>query len=143
MNGANTVVVEQPSEKDKINVLLLSDIHMAHQNIDLLKQWHQSRNKNVNYDYVFVSGDIGVAPNESYDINHEAEKIAEQEVNEVLLKLGIFGNQLIWIPGNHDPTTMYKPDRQDKVENNIHMRATKLRDDLVVIGVGGSVPDFV
>lgn len=46
------------SDQEEIRFLLLSDIHMPKANIQLLKQWHQNKNKGLNYNYVLVSGDI-------------------------------------------------------------------------------------
>jgi predicted MPP superfamily phosphohydrolase len=52
------------SSQDSLKILLLSDIHMALDNIELMKSWHSERNRNKPYDYVFISGDIHTIPND-------------------------------------------------------------------------------
>ena len=64
-------------------------------------------------------------------------------------ELEAFADELIYIGGNHDPITMFNQDRNklpilsSNVEGNIHRGMLKLRDDLVIIGLGGSVQDYV
>jgi hypothetical protein len=60
--------------------------------------------------------------------------------------LEALGDELIYIGGNHDPITMFSenpPVLSSNVEGNIHRGSYKLRDDLVIIGLGGCVQDYV
>ena len=60
MDNLNTFPNHQPqsNEQEEIRFLLLSDIHLPTSNIQSLKQWHQSKNRGLNYNYILVSGDI-------------------------------------------------------------------------------------
>ena len=59
-----------------------------------------------------------------------------------------FGDEIIYIPGNHDPSTMLARDRtklpvlSSNPAYNIHRGAFKLRDDLLILGLGGSLPGY-
>ena len=135
---------------EKIRVLLLSDIHMHQENINLLKKWHLAKNRGVNYDYVFISGDIAALPNNSDIIDQVLESQCEGHIQAMFMNdLEGFADELIYIPGNHDPSTLFNRDRSklpiisSNVDANIHMGALKLRDGLVIVGLGGSVPDYV
>ena len=109
-----------------IKVLLLSDIHMALDNVQLLKQWHSARNKNLKYDYVFISGDIHTLANDGTTSPTE-NSMAEGQIKALFMnELEAFADELIYIPGNHDPITMFNKDRNNlpilssNVEGNIH-----------------------
>ena len=72
--------------------------------------------------------------------------MAEGEIQALFMnELETFGEDLIYIPGNHDPSTMFSKDRSklpilsSNVEGNIHRGIFKLRDNLVIIGLGGCV----
>jgi len=60
-----------------------------------------------------------------------------------------YANDLLYIPGNHDPSTLFAKDKSklpvlgSNINGNIHKGIYKLREDLVVIGLGGSVVDYV
>ena len=71
--------MESESKQKSFRVLLLSDIHMALQNVQLLKQWHVERNKNLKYDYVFISGDIHILPGDGTSSDKD-NSMAEGEI---------------------------------------------------------------
>lgn len=60
-----------------------------------------------------------------------------------------FGDEIVYIPGNHDPSTMFSRDRtklpvlSSNPASNVHRGAFKLRDDLVLLGLGGSVQNYM
>ena len=70
---------------------------------------------------------------------------------ENLFKIDIepFAKQLVYIPGNHDPIELFgrgdvkKPVLSTDPNANIHMGMMRLRDDLAVIGLGGSTQNHV
>ena len=75
----------QAAEKEykPIRILCLSDIHhgrYGQKNVQLLKQWHSERNKDLKYDYVFVSGDICVLPNDKPVSDPVEDSMAEGEI---------------------------------------------------------------
>jgi hypothetical protein len=99
---------------------------------------------------VFVSGDICVLPNDKEVSDPTEDSMAEGEIQALFMnELEGFADDLIYIPGNHDPSTMYNKDRTklpiltSNVEGNIHRGIYKLRDNLVIIGLGGCVQNKV
>ena len=56
-----------------------------------------------------------------------------------------FADDLLYIPGNHDPITLFNKDKNklpilsSNLDGNLHMAAMKLRENLIIIGLGGSV----
>ena len=56
-----------------------------------------------------------------------------------------FADDIVYIPGNHDPSTMFSRDRMklpvltSNSGGNVHRGIFKLRDDLIVLGLGGSL----
>ena len=60
-----------------------------------------------------------------------------------------FADDLLYIPGNHDPSTLFNEDRSklpilgSNPNGNIHRGIYKLMDNLIVVGLGGCVQDFV
>ena len=139
------------NEQEEIRFLLLSDLHLPTENVQLLKQWHQSKNKGLNYNYVLVSGDILRLNNsESFQETSQTESEAEGMIQNLFMnELEGFADDLLYIPGNHDPSTLFAEDRSklpilgSNPNGNIHRGIYKLRDNLIVIGLGGCVKDFV
>jgi hypothetical protein len=56
-----------------------------------------------------------------------------------------FADDLLYIPGNHDPFSLFARDRNElpilssNPSGNIHRGIYKLHEDLVIIGLGGSI----
>ena len=95
---------------------------------------------------MFVSGDICVLPNDKDQPDPTEDSMAEGEIQALFMnELEGFADDLIYIGGNHDPSTMFNSDRSklpilsSNVEGNIHKGIYKLRDNLVIIGLGGCV----
>ena len=108
--------VKKLLKKDKssheLRILLLSDIHIPTNNVTLLKQWHQEANNGLNYDYVFISGDISSLPNDNDEINVQLETEHEGCIQALFMNdLEGFAHDLLYIPGNHDPSTLFSKDR--------------------------------
>ena len=70
---------ESLTSQNSLKILLLSDIHMALDNIELMKTWHSERNKNQMYDYVFISGDIHILPGDGTSSDKD-NSMAEGEI---------------------------------------------------------------
>ena len=89
-------------------------------------------------------------PNDKPESDPTEDSMAEGEIQGLFMnELETFADDLIYIPGNHDPSTMYNKDRSklpilsSNVEGNIHRGIYKLRNDLVIIGLGGCVQNKV
>lgn len=99
----------------------------------------------MKYDYVFISGDIHVLPGDGTSTDKD-DSMAEGQIQALFMnELEAFADDLVYIGGNHDPITMFNKDRDklpilsSNVDGNIHKGILKLRDDLIIIGLGGSV----
>ena len=89
-------------------------------------------------------------PNNKDEPDPEEDSLSEGRIQTLFMnELERYANELIYIPGNHDPSTLFKEPRDERpllcsnVEGNIHKSAIKLRENLVIIGLGGCVQDFV
>ena len=120
-------------------------------NVDFAKRHlNFDDSKSEKYDYVFVSGDIANMPNNTEVADRQETETALTDL-ENLFKIDIepFAKQLVYIPGNHDPIELFgrgetkKPVLSTDPNANIHMGLMRLRDDLVVIGLGGSTQNHV
>jgi hypothetical protein len=60
-------------------------------------------------------------------------------------ELELLADKLYFIPGNHDPITLFNQDftKRPRVstdaDSNVHLNAIQLREDLILIGLGGCV----
>ncbi len=113
-----------------MRILLVSDIHLAYENVEKMIKWQKEHNKGVQYDFVLGSGDFGnlnhkVAPednlasdatemvNQRYLKLDEEEKKNEEQAKKNIARVldmieeGLPGQPPIYyIPGNHDPKSM-------------------------------------
>ena len=102
-------IVKQVAKLGDLRILLVSDIHLAYENIILLKNWYFDAFRKP-FDYVFVSGDL---TNLSYNFDRDGvlsdqeEKQAEKDVYTILKELEIIA-PLFFIPGNHDSKRFFK-----------------------------------
>ena len=59
-----------------------------------------------------------------------------------------YADEMVYIPGNHDPESLFNKDRtklpilSSNVDGNINRGIFRLREDLIVAGLGGSVQTF-
>ena len=67
-------------------------------------------------------------------------EIKEKEIKNLFSLLELICPNLIYVPGNHDPETLFKVDESPKItENsiNLHLKSHIIKDDLLLVGVGG------
>ena len=123
-------------EKREFNFLLVSDIHEKIDNVTKLKE----EVKNIKFDFVICLGDIVTIPNNQQD-KEESVKKYEPIISNILKELEKIA-PLIYIPGNHEPFTLFKNDYPKLSENslNLHNKFKVLTKDLYIIGIGGSPP---
>ncbi len=120
-----------------MNVLLVSDIHLAMKNIEVIKD----RLIDQQIHAVLLAGDICNLKGIDY-VNEEVLDKASRNIADMIEKLSNIANskKVYWIPGNHDPMSCFKG--EDLGGINIHKRVVKLADGLVIAGFGGAVPAF-
>jgi Icc-related predicted phosphoesterase len=130
------VVILQKSLKQQMNILLVSDIHLANQAIEKLQK-HLSTTK---IDAIILSGDICNLKGAEYT-DEQCLKKAEQDIDNIVQALQMICEKVYFIPGNHDPLSSFE---QNTIPHgvNIHNTAIQLADGLVIAGFGGSVPAF-
>ena len=122
--------------KDKLQILLVSDIHESKENIQKLINF--CKTSNIAPDYIFCLGDIVTISQGQQDDKSICEQ-KEKEIKELFTLLEQINTNIIYLPGNHDPVTLFK-DQPKITENsiNLHLNSYKIKNDLLLIGLGGS-----
>ena len=126
-------------KEDKLNILLVSDIHESIENVQKLVFY--CKENSITPDYIFCLGDIMNIPQGSQD----DQSIYNQKVNElkkILTTLELISPNLIYLPGNHDFINLFKVEDSPKLtENsiNIHLKSHIIKDDLLLVGIGGAI----
>lgn len=126
-------------KEDKLNILLVSDIHESLENVKKLVSY--LKDNLINPDYIFCLGDIMNIPQGSQD----DQSIYDQRVNElqnILRTLELISHNLIYLPGNHDFINLFKIEDSPKLTDysiNLHLKSHIIRDDLLLIGIGGAI----
>ena len=93
--------------KNKLRILLVSDIHLAMSKMRLLLNWYEENGKK-RFDYVFGSGDFGnINHNKEGGVDETESSKAEADITEVLYELEKFTAPIYYIPGNHDPESFF------------------------------------
>lgn len=94
---------------ERLEILLLSDIHLNLEYIAQMLEWVETSRKGKKYDFVFMSGDLCNLPNsgpiEKFDqaeVKHHRDAL-EQYFTQIEAACG----KVVLIPGNHDPIEMF------------------------------------
>jgi Icc-related predicted phosphoesterase len=125
------------SESNTLKILVVSDIHLTFSNIDRMRS-----EINTPIDVVLLSGDMCSLWDTEYT-DEKALSKALQDISTIIQQLQKISKKVYYIPGNHDPLVLFDSDnKKSGIEygTNIHNRAVKLIDGLVLAGFGGSVP---
>ena len=92
-------------EKNKLNILLISDIHNTAENIDKLRAF-QKKNKRK-YDYIFVLGDFdSMYTSEMSDEALVLESI--ESTRQMITLIQTICKNVFYLGGNHDPYYFYE-----------------------------------
>ncbi len=115
------------NEKPSLTFIIISDLHMNHKKIEKLKSWYFSFVEEK-VDYLFVLGDFD---NLRYPCSKQEQIDSEARIANLLSFLEFFACPIIYLPGNHDPDTLFKieeeinPDELKKLTQhsiNLHKR---------------------
>lgn len=121
---------------DQLQILLVSDIHESKENIQKLINF--CKTNNIAPDYIFCLGDIVTISQGQQDDKSICEQ-KEKEIKELFTLLEQINTNIIYLPGNHDPVTLFKdPPKITENSINLHLSSYKIKDDLLLIGLGGS-----
>jgi Icc-related predicted phosphoesterase len=124
---------------DRQVLLICTDVH---KNVDNVKRMQEDiKSRGVVPDVVICCGDIADLATEHFgeDGLEESAKIDMEHVLAALAKIGT----VIFVPGNHDPSSSYL-DSPTTIPNtiNLHRQAHAAYPNLMIWGFGGSVPAF-
>ena len=126
------------NEQTEFNILLVSDIHEQKDQLEKLVKLCKATNYKP--DYIISTGDhVTLSQGGKGDV--EVIKKAEQTIKELIETLEVLCDKVIYIPGNHDPSTMFSdtPPSLTEKSTNLHKKSFNLASDLVLLGVGGSI----
>ena len=122
----------------ELRILLISDTHGDLHKIQKLGSWFSKTQ--IKYDLILMAGDFYFF-HDPRKRNWEAEKQAEKILIQTLNYIENIGKcPIIYVPGNHDPLKEYSREIETKNTYNIHKTSIKILDDLVIFGIGGSIP---
>ena len=125
------------NKEDKLFFLLVSDIHESIENVNKLVKYCQTNS--IKPDYILCLGDIVTIAQGSQGSKPVCE-VKEKEIKNLFSLLELICPNLIYVPGNYDPETLFKVDESPKItENsiNLHLKSHIIKDDLLLVGVGG------
>ena len=130
-------------KKNKLSILIVSD---THEEIDNLNKLLEECEKNsYKPDYIFLLGDIVTIPQGEQDNENKYENYYKI-INQTLQILEKISPNVIYIPGNHDPKTLFDNDNKIKFGNssiNLHKKKYELNNNLLLIGIGGSITNLI
>ena len=127
----------------EISFLIISDTHENLSQVKALTTYLHNNPKKI--DYVIHCGDIVTVPDNQQNLIQSHYRY-EPLIKEILLELETLNAQLIYVPGNHEPSSLFKGENSPAITPtsiNLHSNIFKLSDDLYMIGVGGSIPILI
>ena len=126
---------------NKINILLISDIHLKNYQIDLIENY--CLKNNIHYDFVFYMGDF-----DTLKLNEQtSEKKTNKSIENIKNILQLFEEKIsknfYYVSGNHDPIFFCRKDYNiTNFAKNVHKKIYLLIDNLYITGIGGAIPSF-
>jgi len=131
------------SKAEKLNIVIVSDVHARIDRIHQLLDWLSEDDNVPVTDLLLVSGDIANRNMQAEDRGSEsAIANTTAQMSLVLAELENVCARLVYVPGNHDsPKSYIEPLPSLSIHScNAHGRQIRVLPDVVVVGVGGSTP---
>lgn len=123
-------------DEGKIQILLVTDIHDDYEYLKKLKKWQIENN--IKVDYIFCTGDIVTTLEQNNDKAINKGMIGLLNIIKFLEQIC---SKVIYIGGNYDPIKIYEKNNKIITESiNLHKDYFKIKEDLYVLGIGGSIP---
>ena len=95
-----------------MNLLLVSDLHLGYDQIEqMVKREIEAKTK---IDYVLASGDFNKINHDDPNLAEAEEKKGEEELTRILEMLEVFKAPIFYIPGNHDPKSLFSRAEQKR-----------------------------
>ena len=141
LNNNNECKIITHTNKNNIRILIITDIHQKSSKIDKIRKYCYKYK--INYDYIFCMGDF-----DSLFIKEQNNEIIINEsieiIKNILLLLETLCKRIFFIPGNHDPKIFFTQNSPQLTlySQNIHKKIIEIEDNLLLIGIGGSIPNF-
>lgn len=135
--------VDKMVDTSRFKIVFLSDYHMAKDKAEKLKLWYlKQETKDINL--VIVGGDFDNVSGQSLSKTAENAE-SEARISAFLTFLEFFCCPIYYIPGNHEPATMYIVDPENprsltQFSHNVHLRIESLAAGLSIFGIGGCCP---
>mmetsp|Transcript_38883 Transcript_38883/g.62320 ORF Transcript_38883/g.62320 Transcript_38883/m.62320 type:complete len:347 (-) Transcript_38883:163-1203(-) len=137
--------------KDRIVALIVSDPHDDIEGINLVRE--KMSQDGIHVDFVLCPGDITTMPNKDYTKRPGDEELGvfEKKTLKVLKALAEIApdpSRLLWIPGNHDPLTLFQEAKAgtqptninpEILNGNLHGKVVEIAPQLMIGGWGGCV----
>lgn len=129
------------NQNKEINILVVSDVHGDSYQFDNIKQYSKALNKK--YEYIFYLGDfdslLEEEQNDEVIINESLEII-----NQMLKLMETICPNVYYIGGNHEPGVLFSDScpKLGKTSINIHKKIARIENDILITGIGGSVPSI-
>ena len=93
-------------EKSELSIIFLTDYHMKEEWILKLEKWYQEA-KRPKFDLVLLGGDFDNLSVYSMDPEHPEYKVSEARISAFFLSLGFLQAPIYFVPGNHDPASLF------------------------------------
>ena len=141
LNNNNVCKIITHTNKKNIRILIITDIHQKSSKIDKIRQYCYKYK--INYDYIFCMGDF-----DSLFIKEQKNEILINEsieiIKNILQLLETLCKRIFFIPGNHDPKIFFTKNTPQLTlySKNIHKKIIEIEDNLLLIGIGGCIPNF-
>ena len=131
-------MMPMPVPPKELKMLVVSDSHVHGAQLNNLARYlHETK---IVYDVVVVAGNMANMINKKRK-DYMAETEACEQLAETLRFLTEYtGKQVIYVPGNTEPSAVYSFEIEIPGAVNAHKRAVQLDEGLVLIGLGGSIP---
>ncbi|ELP83493.1 hypothetical protein EIN_377180 [Entamoeba invadens IP1] len=128
----------------EIRIAVMNDIHNSMEFIARFLQYWAL--KKIEVDYLIVCGDIC----DVRGVDQSDPQIVQDKIDvgkRIIAELEKACPTVLYVPGNHDPTTLFHNSMTHSVqlsENsvNLHRCVYHLAENLVVVGCGGSIPQY-
>lgn len=125
-------------EPKALKALLIGDSHVNGGQLNQLAIWlHETK---AEFDVILVTGNMANLVNKLRTSPACEYQAAEQVVDSLQFFLDHVKKPVIYLPGNTEPSAVFNYEIDMPNAINLHKRAIQLDDNLVIIGLGGSIP---
>jgi len=114
-------LIEKITKKKRMKFLVISDIHMTFNKLDKLKNWYFNIN-DEQFDYILCPGDFENLTEKRRD--PKVCKEAEIQIASVLSYIEFISVPVLYVPGNHDPITLFEAKQQNEKSELEHKSLT-------------------